>query len=43
MLVIDVFVLDRKIGWLKNINFFSKSDKAPKAKSDSTGNPSQSK
>lgn len=23
-LIIDIFVLDRKIGWLKNINFFSK-------------------
>ena len=23
-LVIDIFVLDRKIGWLKNINFFTK-------------------
>lgn len=24
LLVIDIFVLDRKIGWLKNINFFTK-------------------
>ena len=24
LLVIDIFVLDRKISWLKNINFFSK-------------------
>ena len=27
LLVIDIFVLDRKISWLKNINFFSKDDK----------------
>lgn len=25
LLIIDIFVLDRKIGWLKNINFFSKT------------------
>ena len=25
LLVIDIFVLDRKIGWLKNINFFTKT------------------
>lgn len=25
LLVIDIFVLDRKISWLKNINFFTKS------------------
>lgn len=24
LLIIDIFVLDRKIGWLKNINFFTK-------------------
>lgn len=34
MLVIDVFVLDRKIGWLKNINFFTKTDKTAKSKSE---------
>lgn len=27
LLVADVFVLDRKIGWLKKINFFTKEDK----------------
>ncbi|MDD7406068.1 MAG: VWA domain-containing protein [Bacteroidales bacterium] len=26
-LIIDIFVLDRKISWLKNINFFSKNEK----------------
>jgi Ca-activated chloride channel family protein len=25
LLLIDIFVLDRKIGWLKNINFFTKT------------------
>ena len=25
LLLIDIFVIDRKIGWLKNINFFTKS------------------
>ncbi|MDE6652970.1 MAG: hypothetical protein K2K37_01105, partial [Muribaculaceae bacterium] len=24
LLLIDLFVLERKIGWLKNVNFFSK-------------------
>ncbi|MDD2960930.1 MAG: VWA domain-containing protein [Muribaculaceae bacterium] len=27
ILIINIFVLDRKISWLKNINFFSKDDK----------------
>ena len=27
LLVIDVLVLERKIGWLTNINFFTKTDK----------------
>ncbi|MDE6369275.1 MAG: hypothetical protein K2K94_08550, partial [Muribaculaceae bacterium] len=25
LIVIDIFVLERKIGWLKNINFFTKT------------------
>lgn len=25
LLIADIFVLERKIGWLKNINFFSKT------------------
>ena len=27
LLVADIFVLDRKIGWLKNIQFFTKESK----------------
>ncbi|MEG1539231.1 MAG: VWA domain-containing protein, partial [Muribaculaceae bacterium] len=30
LLVIDILILDRKISWLKNINFFSKEDKHEK-------------
>lgn len=43
MLVIDVFVLDRKIGWLKNINFFTKSDKGGKPKNEVTDTKDKSK
>lgn len=27
LLIVDIFVLDRKIGWLKRVNFFTKSNK----------------
>lgn len=27
LIIIDIFILDRKIGWLSKINFFSKSEK----------------
>lgn len=30
ILICDIFVLDRKISWLKNINFFTKDDKQTK-------------
>ncbi len=26
-IILDIFMLDRKIGWLKKINFFSKQNK----------------
>lgn len=34
LIIIDIFVLDRKISWLKNINFFSDSSKKGTAKVD---------
>ncbi|MDE6098946.1 MAG: VWA domain-containing protein [Muribaculaceae bacterium] len=37
LLIIDLFVLDRKIGWLKRVNFFTKPNKpAPKAEAESS-------
>lgn len=42
LLLADVFVLDRKIGWLKNINFFSK-DKSAKANADAQQPQTQKK
>ncbi|MDE5930306.1 MAG: VWA domain-containing protein [Muribaculaceae bacterium] len=34
LLIADIFVLDRKIGWLKRVNFFTKPDKQPAAAGD---------
>jgi Ca-activated chloride channel family protein len=32
LLVIDLLVIERKISWLKNVNFFSKTTKKPTEK-----------
>lgn len=30
LLVVDILIIERKISWLKNVNFFTKKDKGPK-------------